>query len=61
VQLAKASCEAGSVIVSWDHSLNIELNHSAAAQALARKLGWDDSPMAGGALARSGYAFVLLD
>jgi hypothetical protein len=57
----KACCEAGSVIVPWDHALNIDANHATAAQALAYKLGWDDSPMAGGALVGSGYAFVLLD
>jgi hypothetical protein len=49
----KASCEAGSVIVAWDHSLNIDQNHTRAACVLARKLGWD-GPMAGGALAGSG-------
>jgi hypothetical protein len=56
----KASCEAGSVIVTWDHSLNIDQNHTRAASALAHKLGWD-GPMAGGTLAGPGYAFVLLD
>lgn len=29
------------VTVSWDHSLNSQDNHAAAAKALASKLGWD--------------------
>jgi hypothetical protein len=35
-----ARAEAGRVVVSWDHSLNPELNHRAAARELVRKLGW---------------------
>lgn len=38
----KAKCDAGSVTVSWDHALDIELNHRAAALALITKLGWLD-------------------
>jgi hypothetical protein len=57
----KASCEAGSVTVAWDHGLNVDQNHAAAATSLASKLGWDDSPMAGGALPGMGYAFVCID
>jgi len=37
----KAKCQAGSVTLSWDHALNLDGNHDAAAQALASKLGWD--------------------
>jgi hypothetical protein len=36
----KAFAEAGSVTLSWDHRLNPEGNHQAAAEALANKLGW---------------------
>jgi hypothetical protein len=36
----KASCEAGSLTVSYDYALNIDGNHDAAAKALAEKLGW---------------------
>jgi hypothetical protein len=32
------SGKAASVVLSWDHSLNSEDNHKAAAQALAEKL-----------------------
>ncbi len=36
----KATCNAGSVTVSWDHALNIDENHEAAFRALVDKLGW---------------------
>lgn len=36
----KASSQAGSVTVSWDHALNVDENHAAAARALASKWGW---------------------
>lgn len=36
----KATCNAGSVTVSWDYALNIDENHEAAFRALATKLGW---------------------
>ncbi len=37
----KASCKAGSIIVGWDHALDTDRNHIAAAKALAEKLGWN--------------------
>lgn len=36
----KATAEAGSVTVSYDHALNAEGNHVAAAKALCKKMGW---------------------
>lgn len=36
----KATAEAGSVTIGWDHALNSEGNHIAAAKALCVKLGW---------------------
>lgn len=39
----KATCDAGSITLPWDHSLNSEGNHDAAAKALIRKLGWLDT------------------
>ena len=53
----KAIADAGSITVSWDHRLNIQDNHRAAAVALARKFGWGDD-WTGGGLPGSGYAFV---
>jgi hypothetical protein len=36
----KAFAEASSITLNWDHRLNAEGNHQAAAEALANKLGW---------------------
>lgn len=36
----KATCQAASITLNWDHALNHEQNHNAAARALALKLGW---------------------
>jgi hypothetical protein len=44
----KASCQAKSIILSWDHSLNDSDNHTAAAKALATKMGWNYGPWYGG-------------
>jgi hypothetical protein len=61
----KASAEAGSVTLSWDHSKGVEENHAAAAQALAEKFKWVGPRygcLVGGALPRpaSGYCFVFV-
>lgn len=53
----KASAEAGSVTLSWDHALNVDRNHMAAAQALATKLE-SSGLWVGGALPGPGYAYV---
>src|SRR5262250_1307976 len=53
----KATAQAGSITIEWDHRLNLERNHAAAAKALARKLGWTGRWMGGG-LPGSGFAFV---
>lgn len=36
----KAKCQAESITVSWDSNLDINENHTAAATALAQKMGW---------------------
>lgn len=59
----KATCDAGSVTVSWNHSLGIDDNHEAAALALREKLGWtqDYGTLVGGGLpggAGNCYVFV---
>lgn len=36
-----ATCDAGRIIIGWDHALNVADNHRAAADALVVKLGWD--------------------
>jgi len=45
------------VIVPWDHALNIERNHNAAARALCRKLGWSGEWVRGWD-EKAGYVFV---
>jgi hypothetical protein len=54
-----AECDAGRVTLSWDHALNVEDNHAAAAQALAKKLGWTNyGPWHGGSLKDGSMAWV---
>lgn len=42
-----AKCDGGSVMVSYDHALNNDRNHAAAAQALMRKMAWTGNLEAG--------------
>lgn len=53
----KATADAGSITVSWDHARNVEDNHTAAALALADKLGWTGN-WVGGSLPGPGFVFV---
>ena len=57
----KAWCEAGSVTVGWNYSLEVHENHAAAALALATKLEWDGEWRGGSAPekgCRVAYVFV---
>ena len=58
----KATCEAGSLTLGYDHGLNEEENHHACAVALTVKLGWD-TPHYGklitGGIAGAGYCHVF--
>lgn len=54
----KATADAGSVTVSWDHSKGISDNHRAAALTLADKFAWPRD-LIGGSLPGSGFAFVI--
>jgi hypothetical protein len=63
----KAKCDAGSLTLPWDHSLDVGDNHMTVAGRLAIRLGWlgSEAPgvkMVGGSLPQShaGYAFVLV-
>lgn len=38
----KASCEAGSITINWDHMLDTDKNHERAIIALIIALGWND-------------------
>jgi hypothetical protein len=54
----KASCAAGSHVHKWDHSQPPEENHTQAAAALVRKLGWvpEQGAAYAGLWARGGLA-----
>lgn len=39
----KARCQAGSLTLSWDHSVNSDVNHAEAARRLALKLHWNEN------------------
>ena len=60
----KATCDAGSITVSYPHELSGQDVHAFAAMALVRKLGWDEAngykgQWFGGALpSQAGYVFV---
>lgn len=54
----KARAAAGAVIVDWDHSLDVELNHWAAAKALAIKFSWALTIWIGGQAYDGTYVFV---
>lgn len=58
----KATADAGSVTVPWDHALDSEENHTAAALALATKYDWLTSGWtfhAGGMPGGNGNVYVL--
>lgn len=58
----RAWCEAKSIVVAWDHSLNQQDNHAAAARAVYEAMGWCGDGFTawyGGSLpGDQGYAFV---
>jgi len=63
----KATAAAGSVTIGYDHRLNPEENHMAAAHALATNLGWIENLSArgfelaqGGSPEGNGYIFVMV-
>ncbi|MDB4989037.1 MAG: hypothetical protein JWN04_4215 [Myxococcaceae bacterium] len=56
----RVKCQARTMYVSWDHALDSEANHVAAARALATAMEWSGA-WVGGALADGrGYAFASL-
>lgn len=55
----KARSSSGlSLTVSWDDALGSDENHTAAARALAAKLGWSGRWVAGGASDGRGNVYV---
>jgi hypothetical protein len=57
----KATADAGSITLSWDHALNPERNHRAAAMALAEKYGWQGRFVGGGMPDNTGNVYVRDD
>lgn len=57
----KASCSAGSITISYSYDLDVEGCHTQAANALVKKLGWDEPGygrlICGGT--DSGFVFVF--
>lgn len=53
----KATAAAGSVTLEWDDALNVEENHTLAAEALMARMGWKATLYRGG-LPGGGYCFV---
>jgi hypothetical protein len=56
-----AKAAAGRIYVSYDHALNIDDNHLAAARALARKYGWPGEWHGGGMPSGDGNVYVCGD
>ncbi len=54
----KATAQAGSVTLSWDHALDTDDNHLAAAKALQKKYGWTGTLCGGGLPNGSGNVYV---
>lgn len=54
-----AWAQAGRVTLSWDHALNGDENHAAAAKALADQKGWKGVWHGGALPNNSGFAFVI--
>ena len=54
----KASAQAGSITLPWDHTKDVADNHIAAAQALAAKYGWEGCYAGGAKVDDTGYCFV---
>ena len=50
-----ASCEAGRLTVPYDHALDLDDNHKAAADALTAKLGWTRWRYVGGCFQHDWY------
>ncbi|WCD44209.1 hypothetical protein Lumi_070 [Xylophilus phage Lumi] len=55
----KATCSSGSLTVGYDHSANHDARHRNAAEALVKKMGWEDHGiMIGGSDDKGNWTFV---
>jgi hypothetical protein len=57
----KATAAAGSITIGYDHALNTDGNHKAAADALIAKMGWTGTFAQGGNVTGTGYYFVNVE
>ena len=57
----KATALGGSVTIGYDHALNSDGAHKAAADALIAKLGWTGTFAQGGNAKGNGYVFVNVE
>lgn len=57
----KASAQTGSVTVPYDHALNYDENHIAAARALVKRFEWLGSWYSGGAVKGDTFVHVPSD
>lgn len=56
----KATAFAGSIILPWDHELDLEGNSRIAARALIEELEWPDFALVVGCLPKGGYVYIML-
>jgi len=57
-----AKYAGGSMVMPWDHELDISQNHAKAAQLLISKLGWGEcNDYVMGSLPGRGYCFVAIN
>lgn len=57
----KATCQAGSLITTWNHALNVNDNHDIAVHNLANKLGWTGLWIGGALPKGDGNCYVLTE
>ncbi len=52
----KATADAGSITIPWDHAMNVEDNHRAAIRAFVERMGWHGTWVVGAT--RGGFVGV---
>ena len=57
----KATAWAGSITIGYNHALDTQDNHRAAADALIAKMGWNGTFAQGGNIKGDGYYFVNVE
>jgi hypothetical protein len=53
-----AKAQAGRIVVPWDHALDVEQNHRAAAYAYAKRKQWTGHWHGGANAAGTGFVYV---